>query len=85
MIIFNKLILWFGSNIFKIMLFTTLSFFLFFTFIISMSIIDFFNFFFNSFNEFQDLMSNIEYFFKEFNWEKMEIKEDDVKDSNLIV
>mgnify|MGYP001242735035 CR=1 FL=1 len=84
MIIFNKLIFWFGSNIFKIILFTILLFFLFFIFIISIPIVEFFNFFFNSFNEFQGLMNNIENFLKEFNWEKMEIKKDEIKDTQTL-
>ena len=84
MIYFNKLIIWFGSNIFKLMLILIISFFLFVTLIIAIPVLEFFNYFFNSFNEFQNLINNTESFFKEFKWEKIEIPEDEVPNSETL-
>ena len=84
MIYFNKLIIWFGSNIFKLMLILIISFFLFVILIIAIPVLEFFNYFFNSFNEFQNLINNTESFFKEFEWEKIEIPEDEVPNSQTL-
>ena len=80
MIIFNKLIFWFGSNIFKLILLLIGLFFLFIILIIAIPIIEFFNYF----NELQDSINNTESFFKELKWEKIEIPRDEVKSSESL-
>ena len=84
MIIFNKLILWFGSNIFKLILLLIGLFFSFIIVTIFIPLIEFLNYFFNSFNEFQNLMNNIESSFKEFKWNKIEVPQDEVPNSESL-
>ena len=52
--------------------------------IIAIPVLEFLNYFFNSFNEFQNLINNTESFFKEFKWEKIEIPEDEVPNSESL-
>ena len=84
MIIFNKLILWFGSNIFKLILLLIGLFFSFIIVNIFIPLIEFLNYFFNSFNEFQDLNYKVENFFEELRWERIETPNDESRDSKSL-